>query len=504
MTFLAKLNAAMAKNSSIWCLGLDPNPEVMPESYRRAYIRDRLSLPRIEILWEWMQAIIDSTSNLVCAYKPTLGFYTALGAPGLELLIKTLEAIPSEIPVILDAKHQDLNSSTVLAQTAFEQWQVDAITLSPYLGQDLAARFLMYLDRAVFISCYSANNTALPLQNSPDRKSPLYLELVQQCQSWGSCEQLALEIGSAQPDVLGKVRAMAPERLILARSIWAGSQEQPAVNLEQLLQAGLDAQGENLILPVNQDALAATDPRSFVGALRERTQEILEHRQQSSHYCPLWMPNVCTLAPQPHTDLILQLFDVGCIAFGEYVQASGQVFPYYIDLRRIISNPQTFDAVIEAYGQVLKQLDFDRIAGIPYGALPTASGLALKLNRPLIFPRKEVKAYGARRLVEGNYEPGETAVVVDDILITGKSAMEGARKLQSCGLQVRDIVVFIDHGGGVRERLAQEGYNALAVLTIPEINQVLYSTGRINEEQFQILSSQENENIANSMSQTKN
>ena len=103
-----------------------------------------------------------------------------------------------------------------------------------------------------------------------------------------------------------------------------------------------------------------------------------------------------------------------------------------------------------------------------------------------------MKAYGARRLVEGNYELGETAVVVDDILISGNSAMEGARKLQSCGLQVRDIVVFIDHGGGARERLAQEGYTAHAVLNISEINQTLYSTGRITEEQFETLSSQEN------------
>ena len=490
MTFLDKLNATTVNNQSIWCLGLDPNPDLMPDAYRRAYERETDRLLQVEILAEWMRGIINSTSDLVCAYKPTLGFYTALGAPGLELLVQILEAIPPELPVILDAKHHDLNSSTVLAQTVFEQWQVDAITLSPYLGQDAIARFLMYPNRAVFVSCYSANNTAIPLQHYPDRNKPLYLELVQQCQSWGSSEQLALEVGSAQPDILARVRSAAPERLILARSIWSDAQSSPAVDLERLLPAGLDAQGGNLMLPVNPDALSAANPRDSIEPLRDRTQTLIEQYKESA-YCTPWMPNVCTLKPHPHTDLILQLYDVGCIAFGEYVQASGQVFPYYIDLRRIISNPQTFGAIVEAYGQVLKQLDFDRIAGIPYGALPTAAGLALKLDRPLIFPRKEVKAYGARRLVEGNYEPGETAVVVEDILITGKSAMEGARKLQSCGLRVRDIVVFIDHGGGVRERLAQEGYNARAVLTIDEINQTLYAAGRITEEQLQILSSQE-------------
>ncbi|MFN5472424.1 MAG: bifunctional orotidine-5'-phosphate decarboxylase/orotate phosphoribosyltransferase, partial [Pseudanabaena sp.] len=110
------------------------------------------------------------------------------------------------------------------------------------------------------------------------------------------------------------------------------------------------------------------------------------------------------------------------------------------------------------------------------------------LNFPLIFPRKEVKAYGARRLIEGNYEAGETIVVVDDILISGKSAIEGAQKIESCGLKVRDIVVFIDHEAGVRDRIQQSGYSPHAVLKISEINETLYQSGRINEKQFLALS----------------
>lgn len=156
MSFASKLRTAIATNQSILCLGLDPNPEVMPAKYKAKYdfelnaetYRDR----DVAYLWEWMNFIIQSTADLVCAYKPTLGFYTAMGAAGLELLTKTLAAIPPEIPIILDAKHADLNSSTVMAKTAFEQWGVDAITLSPYLGQDLAARFLMYPDKAIFVS----------------------------------------------------------------------------------------------------------------------------------------------------------------------------------------------------------------------------------------------------------------------------------------------------------------------------------------------------------------
>ncbi|CAN1210370.1 bifunctional orotidine-5'-phosphate decarboxylase/orotate phosphoribosyltransferase [Tumidithrix helvetica PCC 7403] len=502
MNFATKLNAAIGANQSILCLGLEPNPEVMPANYLAKYEADESASP-IDSLWEWMQFIIHSTSDLVCAYKPTLGFYTALGAPGLELLSKTLAAIPSHIPIILDAKHADLNSSTVMARTAFEQWQVDAITISPYMGQDIAARFLMYTDKAIFIQCHSSNTTAKALQEYPDRTAPLYLEVVKTCQAWGSSEQLGLEVGAATPEALARIRAAAPERLILGRSLWANvddlpketdtsnSDAQSLETLQQILDAGLDANGEGLLIPVNQDVLTTVEPANLVRSLRDRVNQSRLHVTSQRPACPIWLPDVCLLNRQPHLDLILQLYDIGCIMFGEYVQASGAVFPYYIDLRKIISNPQVFEKVIHAYAEILENLHFDRIAGIPYGSLPTATGLALRLNYPMIFPRKEVKAHGARRLIEGNFHAGETIVVVDDILISGKSVMEGAEKLKVSGLRVEDIVVFIDHEHGVQQRLSDNGYRSHAVLKISEITETLYQAGRLNEVQFQTIAKSE-------------
>ena len=98
----------------------------------------------------------------------------------------------------------------------------------------------------------------------------------------------------------------------------------------------------------------------------------------------------------------------------------------------------------------------------------------------MIFPRKEVKAHGTRRLIEGNFNPGETAVVIDDILISGKSVMSGADKLKSAGLEVK----VIDHEGGVKDRLADRGYRAHSVLSISEITKTLYESDRINQEQY--------------------
>jgi uridine monophosphate synthetase len=87
----------------------------------------------------------------------------------------------------------------------------------------------------------------------------------------------------------------------------------------------------------------------------------------------------------------------------------------------------------------------------------------------MIFPRKEVKSHGTKRVIEGHFQPGDKIVVVDDILISGKSVMQGAEKLKDAGLNVEDIVVLIDHEKGVKERLRENGYQGHAVLTISEI-----------------------------------
>jgi uridine monophosphate synthetase len=473
MSFAHKLETAILRNHSLLFVGLDPNPDLLPDRFRR-------DPDLLACLKAWLQSVIDQTANLVCAYKPTLGFYQALGAAGLDLLQQILNAIPPYIPVILDAKFGDLNSSTLLAQMIFEQWQVDAVTLSPYGGQDQAAPFLVYPGKAVFVLCCTANRSAIALQQN--LSDPLYLQVVQAARTWGTSEQVALEVGTTSPAILRQIRAIAPERLILARSIW-----QEEIDLTQLLAAGLSSSGGGLLIPVPQDWLSREQLAKPVQVLQTEVNQARAQLAQADSRCDLWFADVCTLNPQPHFELILQLYDVGCILFGEFVQASGATFPYYIDLRKIISNPQLFHQVLTAYTEMLQDLSFDRIAGIPYGSLPTATGLALRLNRPMIFPRKEVKAHGTRRLIEGNFEPGEMIVVVDDILISGNSAMEGAAKLRSAGLQVQDIVVFLDHGQRVKEKLREQGYRAHSALTIAEITDALYQAGRINEAQFRAI-----------------
>ncbi|MEM8638256.1 MAG: bifunctional orotidine-5'-phosphate decarboxylase/orotate phosphoribosyltransferase [Cyanobacteria bacterium P01_G01_bin.54] len=479
MQFANKLNAAMMRKGSLLVAGLDPNPELLPAVYGDVSTPDRL-LPALR---QWLGWIIDQTQAWVCAYKPSLGFYQALGGAGLDLLQAVIRVIPPDIPVILDAKHSDLNTSTPLARSVFLDWQMDAITLNAYPGQDLVAPFLIYPGKAVFVLACTSNPSAAELQQYPTPEAPVYLQVVQAAQQWGTAAQLALEVGTTEPEVLAKVRAIAPERLILARSIW-----QDGVDLSRLLTAGLNKNGDALLLPLPQDWMSQPDLAANCRSLNQEIQQLRDHLVQTQASCELWSANVCLLEQHPHQDLILQLYDLGCILFGNFVQASGATFPYYIDLRKIISNPQVFQTVLNAYAQILQTLSFDRIAGIPYGSLPTATGLALQLNHPMIFPRKEVKAHGTRRLVEGHFQPGETVVVVDDILISGKSAMEGAAKLQSVGLRVQDIVVLLDHEPNVKQTLQTHGYRAHSVLTLSEVVQTLHQADRISDTDLALFS----------------
>ncbi len=490
MNFFEKLNNAIAINQSLLIVGLDPNPEMMPHDIR---INDTKNPNKIDINLDinldlnstkkWLVQIIKQTSDLVCAYKPTLGFYQALGAKGIELLREIIEVIPEEIPIILDAKHGDLNTSRILAKTFFQQWQIDAITINPYAGQEVAIPFLIHPDRGVFVLCHTSNPDAIVLQKYPNADNPFYLQVVKEVKSWGTPENLFLEVGTSSPEIIGKIRSLAPERTILIRSIWGENN-----NIERILKFGLDKNGQGLLIPIPQDLLAKQDFTSDIKSLKEEVNTIRNQVIQQGCSCQLWMPDVCFLNKHSHQDLILQIYDLGCILFGEYLQASGATFSYYIDLRKIISNPQVFHQVLIAYESILKPLEFDRIAGIPYGSLPTATGLSLNINCPMIYPRKEVKAHGTQRLIEGHFNPGEKVVVIDDIIISGNSVMKGIDKLKSAGLKVEDIVVFISHEDGVEKRVEENGYKLHSVLTISDINSTLFEAGKINEEQFLCLS----------------
>ena len=163
------------------------------------------------------------------------------------------------------------------------------------------------------------------------------------------------------------------------------------------------------------------------------------------------------------------LLSAGCIKFGEFTLKSGLKSPIYIDLRQIISHPKLLADIAQAYLPLLSTLQFSRIAGLPYAAIPIATAISLAGNYPMIYPRKEAKTYGTKAEIEGEYHAGETVLVIDDLATTGGSKFEAIEKLTGVGLIVKDIVVLVDRESGAKESLKQAGYSMHAVLTISQL-----------------------------------
>lgn len=179
------------------------------------------------------------------------------------------------------------------------------------------------------------------------------------------------------------------------------------------------------------------------------------------------------------------LLEAGCIKFGEFTLKSGLKSPIYIDLRQIITYPTLLKQIAQAYLPVLSILQFSRIAGLPYAAIPIATAISLAGNYPMIYPRKEAKTYGTKAEIEGEYHAGETVVVIDDLATTGGSKFEAIEKLIGAGLCVKDVVVLVDRQSGAKESLGQAGYHLHAVLTITQLLDHWEANGKAAKEKIE-------------------
>src|SRR5258708_5479607 len=178
------------------------------------------------------------------------------------------------------------------------------------------------------------------------------------------------------------------------------------------------------------------------------------------------------------------LLSAGCIKFGSFTLKSGLQSPIYIDLRQIITYPRLLEQISAAYLPLLKDLKFDRIAGLPYAAIPIATAISLQGNYPMIYPRKEAKAYGTKAEIEGEYHNGETVVVIDDLATTGGSKFEAIEKLTGAGLIVKDVVVLVDRQSGAKQSLEQAGFAMHAVLTITRLLDYWEQTGKVERDKI--------------------
>ena len=253
MNFTEKLIKAAQKNNSLVCIGLDPDPALMP---------DRVTVS------EFNKEIIDATSDLVCAYKPNLAFYEVMGIEGIKALEQTIAHVPTHIPIIGDAKRGDIgNTARAYAKTLFSTFNFDAATVNPYLGFDSLEPFLQYRDRGVFILCRTSNAGAVDFQalefDADGSRHPLFEIVARKASEWNTYGNIGLVIGATYPDELRLIRESHPDMPLLIPGVGAQGGE-----LSLAVRYGVNSQGQKAIINSSRQIIYASREKDFARAAR--------------------------------------------------------------------------------------------------------------------------------------------------------------------------------------------------------------------------------------------
>ena len=272
MNFMEKLLTASRKNKSLLCIGLDPDPKLMPDKVG---------------IFEFNKAIIDATSDLVCAYKPNFAFYEALGDDGLDALKRTVDYIPEDVPVIGDAKRGDIgNTAKAYAKAIFDNLKFDAATVNPYLGFDSIEPFIQYRDKGIFILCRTSNTGAVDFQNLncqvEDGYHPLFELVALKAKQWNIYGNIGLVVGATYPEELKLIRQNHPDMPLLIPGIGAQGGDIAAT-----VRYGVDTQGERAIINSSRQILYASRERDFAQAARRVASSL---REQINDYRSMRTP----------------------------------------------------------------------------------------------------------------------------------------------------------------------------------------------------------------------
>ncbi|MEN6357376.1 MAG: orotate phosphoribosyltransferase [Armatimonadota bacterium] len=175
-----------------------------------------------------------------------------------------------------------------------------------------------------------------------------------------------------------------------------------------------------------------------------------------------------------------KIFNAGCIKFGEFKLKSGIISPVYCDFRGLVSHPALLKEVGEALAAKAKQIGCDRIAGIPYAGLPLGVAASIAGDIPMLYPRKEAKSYGTKKLIEGAFSEGDKVLVIDDIITDGASKIEAIAPLKEAGLVVTDVLIILDREQGGDKILAKAGYKLHSLGKLSDVLDALVAAGKVD------------------------
>ena len=269
MDFCQKLAESWHRQHSLLCVGLDPDPSILPRSLRTSD----------HPLFEFNRAIIDATASFCCAFKPQIAFYSAHRAE--HQLEKTIDYIKTHyppIPVILDAKRGDIGATArMYAREAFERYNADAVTVNPYMGGDTLAPFLSFRDRGVVALCKTSNSGSGDIQDLMVAGEEVYKKVAKLAvSSWNKNNNVALVVGATYPEIIGQIRQIVGNMPLLIPGI--GTQ---GGDIEAVLANGLTADKTGLVINVSRAIIhAGGNHQDFAEAAAGKAEQL---NQQINH-----------------------------------------------------------------------------------------------------------------------------------------------------------------------------------------------------------------------------
>ena len=278
MSFVDQWLAACGRNRSRLCLGLDPEPARLPAPWTGDPDR----------LFDFCAAVVDATADLVCAYKPQIAHFAAVGGEAqLHRLIRHIHDTAAGVPVILDAKRGDIGSTAAhYAREAFERYEADALTVSPFMGLDSLAPYMdAYPERGLFVLCRTSNPgaddlQALCVQRDGGPAERLFERVARLAAgAWNRSGQLGLVTGATRPQDIVAVRAVAPRLPLLIPGVGAQGGD---------LEATVRAAGDRFLINASRSVLYAAGGAGFAAAARAEAQRL---RQAIAELAPIADPD---------------------------------------------------------------------------------------------------------------------------------------------------------------------------------------------------------------------
>lgn len=256
MNFKQKLNNIVNKNNSLLCIGLDPDLEKIPKSI----------LKKDNPIFEFNKEIINTTYDLVCAYKPNIAFYEACGIDGLRQLKLTIDYLQKEypeIPIILDAKRGDIpNTAKKYAKAVFEYWNADAVTVFPNLGLDSIIPFLKYKDKLTILLIKTSNPDSKMFQDILIDDEAYYLEMARIISKW-KYENIGIFVGATYPNELKKIRRILPNHIFLSAGLGAQKGE-----VKKAVKAGIDRNKSGIMFNAGRSIIYSKNPRNEANRIK--------------------------------------------------------------------------------------------------------------------------------------------------------------------------------------------------------------------------------------------